>query len=90
MTLDHDILLTHLEDVQIGSIADGTAIGNAVASAVNRLKDSEAKTKLMILLTDGAGNVSMTNLPPQEEAHRIADQIKDPQCAKPLLNPPRA
>lgn len=53
LTLDHDILLSHLDDVQIGAVADGTAIGNAIATAVNRLKDSEAKTKLVILLTDG-------------------------------------
>jgi Ca-activated chloride channel family protein len=53
LTLDHDILLTHLEDVEIGSVPDGTAIGNAIASAVNRLRDSDAKTKILILLTDG-------------------------------------
>ncbi len=53
LTLDHDILLTQLEDVQIGSIPDGTAIGNAIASGVNRIRDSDAKSKLMILLTDG-------------------------------------
>ena len=53
LTLDHDILLTHLEDVDIGSIPDGTAIGNAIASSVSRLKDSDAESKLMILLTDG-------------------------------------
>ncbi len=53
LTLDHDILLTQLEDVEIGIVPDGTAIGNAIASAVNRIKDSDAKSKLMILLTDG-------------------------------------
>ncbi len=53
LTLDHDILLTQLEDVEIGIIADGTAIGNAIASGVNRIKASDAKSKLMILLTDG-------------------------------------
>jgi Ca-activated chloride channel family protein len=53
LTLDHDILLTQLEDVEIGIVPDGTAIGNAIASAVNRIKDSNAKSKLMILLTDG-------------------------------------
>jgi len=53
LTLDHDILLTQLEDVAIGNVPDGTAIGNAIASAVNRIKDSDAKSKLMILLTDG-------------------------------------
>jgi Ca-activated chloride channel family protein len=53
LTLDHDILQTQLESVAIGSIPDGTAIGNAIASAVNRIKNSDAKSKLMILLTDG-------------------------------------
>ncbi len=53
LTLDHDILLTHLDDVDIGSVADGTAIGNAIASSVNRLKDSDAESRIMILLTDG-------------------------------------
>ena len=53
LTLDHDILLTHLEDIQIGSIPDGTSIGNAVASTVNRLKDSEVRSRIAILLTDG-------------------------------------
>jgi len=53
LTLDHDILLTHLEDVAIGTIADGTAIGNAIASSVNRLKNSDAESRIMILLTDG-------------------------------------
>ena len=53
LTLDHDILLTQLEDVAIGIVPDGTAIGNAIASGVNRIKNSDAKSKLMILLTDG-------------------------------------
>ena len=53
LTLDHDILLTHLEDVRIGTVPDGTAIGNAVASGVNRLKESDATSRIMILLTDG-------------------------------------
>jgi Mg-chelatase subunit ChlD len=41
---------------------------------------------LMILLTDGAGNVSMTELPPQEEAHRIADQIKEAEIRNVTIN----
>ncbi len=53
LTLDHDILLTQLADVEIGIVPDGTAIGNAIASGVNRIKDSDAKSRLMILLTDG-------------------------------------
>lgn len=41
---------------------------------------------LMILLTDGAGNVSMTDLPPQEEAHRIAEQIRDTEIRNVTIN----
>ena len=43
LTLDHDILLTQLEDVEIGIVPDGTAIGNAIASGVNRIKNSDAE-----------------------------------------------
>ena len=56
LTIDHDILLTLLEDVRIGSIADGTAIGTAIATSVNRLKGSNAKSRIIILLTDGVNN----------------------------------
>jgi magnesium chelatase subunit D len=41
---------------------------------------------LMILLTDGAGNVSMTDLPPQEEAHRIAELIKETDVRSVVIN----
>ncbi len=56
LTIDHDILLALLEDVRIGSIEDGTAIGTAIATSVNRLKDSKAKSRIIILLTDGVNN----------------------------------
>jgi Ca-activated chloride channel family protein len=56
LTLDHDILLTLLDDVHIGSIEDGTAIGTALATSVNRLKDSQAESRIIILLTDGVNN----------------------------------
>ena len=41
---------------------------------------------MMILLTDGAGNVSMSNLPPQEEAHRIAEMIKEARVRSVVIN----
>jgi Ca-activated chloride channel family protein len=53
MTLDHDWLIQNLSRLRIGLVEDGTAIGSAIASASNRLKDKEAKTKLIVLLTDG-------------------------------------
>jgi Ca-activated chloride channel family protein len=56
LTLDHDWLKQRLEDVALGQVEDGTAIGSAAASAVNRLRDQEAESKLVILLTDGMNN----------------------------------
>ena len=56
LTLDHDWLIRNLERLRIGLVEDGTAIGLAIASAANRLKDKEAKTKLILLLTDGDNN----------------------------------
>jgi len=56
LTLDHDWLLQNLDRIQIGLVEDGTAIGSAIASGANRLKDKEAKTKLIVLLTDGDNN----------------------------------
>jgi Ca-activated chloride channel family protein len=53
LTLDHEWLIQNLERVQLGQIEDGTAIGSALATASNRLKDRDAKTKLIVLLTDG-------------------------------------
>ena len=42
---------------QIGMLTDGTAIGEGLATAVNRIKDSKAKSKVIILLTDGVNNM---------------------------------
>ena len=56
LTLDHDILAAQLGSIRIGDIADGTAIGNAIAASVNRLLDSEAESRVIVLLTDGMSN----------------------------------
>lgn len=56
LTLDHEWLIRNLDRVQIGLVEDGTAIGSAIASAANRLKNKDAKTKLIVLLTDGDNN----------------------------------
>lgn len=55
-TLDYDLLKRLLTDVEMGVVEDGTAIGMGIATAVNRLKESEAKSKVIILLTDGQNN----------------------------------
>lgn len=56
LTLDYAFLQRMLEEVEIGAVEDGTAVGTALATAVNRLKDSEAESKVAILLTDGRNN----------------------------------
>ncbi len=57
LTLDRSILLGFLDEVQVGLIEDGTAIGLGLATAVNRLRQSQAKSRTIILLTDGMNNV---------------------------------
>lgn len=56
LTSDHSILKNLFKGVKTGMLQDGTAIGMGLATAVNRLKDSKAKSKVIILLTDGVNN----------------------------------
>ena len=56
LTIDYPFLQEMLGQVEVGMIEDGTAIGTALLTAVNRLKDSTAKSKVVILLTDGQNN----------------------------------
>lgn len=55
-TLDYDLLKRLLKDVEMGIVEDGTAIGMGIATAVNRLKESNAESKVIVLLTDGQNN----------------------------------
>ncbi len=57
LTLDHGMLLQLLKEVHSGMVQDGTAIGDGLATAVSRLQDSKAKSKVIILLTDGVNNM---------------------------------
>jgi len=56
LTTDHNVLINLFKDVKSGMVDDGTAIGMGLATAINRLKDSEAISKVIILLTDGVNN----------------------------------
>lgn len=56
LTTDHMVLLNLFKDIQPGIIQDGTSIGLGLANAVSRIKDSQAKSKVIILLTDGVNN----------------------------------
>jgi Ca-activated chloride channel family protein len=57
LTTDHAVLINLMREIQSGMIEDGTAIGMGLANAVNRIKNSEAKSKVIILLTDGVNNM---------------------------------
>ena len=61
LTLDYNILLNFLDQVTFDMVEDGTAIGMAIANSCNRLKDSPAKSKVIILLTDGVNNAGEIN-----------------------------
>jgi Ca-activated chloride channel family protein len=56
LTIDYSVLRNLLLYIKTGMIEDGTAIGNGIANGINRLKDSEAKSRIIILLTDGVNN----------------------------------
>jgi Ca-activated chloride channel family protein len=66
LTLDHGIVATFLDRLEIGMAGDGTAIGSALGTAVKRLRESEAKSKVIVLLTDGRNNAG--SLSPRKAA----------------------
>ena len=56
LTVDYPVLLAAVDNLQAGQLEDGTAIGTAIATAANRLRDAPGKSRVMILLTDGENN----------------------------------
>jgi len=72
LTLDYRVLQELLDQVKTGVIADGTAIGNALATAVKRLRESDAKSRVVILITDGDNNSG--NISPQQAAQIARDE----------------
>ncbi|MDA9262212.1 VWA domain-containing protein [bacterium] len=56
LTTDHESLLKRFDNIESGKIGEGTAIGMGIATAINRLRESEAKSRVVILLTDGENN----------------------------------
>jgi len=76
LTLDHNWLEKNLERVKIGMIKDGTAIGSAISASLNRLKDTESKEKIIILLTDGRNNAGrISPMIAAEAAHALGVRI---------------
>ena len=72
LTLDHDWLERNLDRVRVGLVEGNTAIGTGIGTAVNRLRDTKAKSKVIVLLTDGGENVKN---PPALEAAKAAQEF---------------
>jgi len=68
LTTDHAWLMLQMDRLQTGMLEDATAIGDAIASGVNRLRDSKAKSKVVILLTDGINNAGRLTPPDAAQA----------------------
>ena len=78
VTLDHDWLQQNLERVSIGQSDDGTAIGSAIAASVNRLRGTHAKSKVVVLLTDGVNNTGkLSPLAAAEAAKALGIPVRD-------------
>lgn len=76
LTIDHDILLELLDGVDIGlADPDNTAIGQALASALNRLKTSDSKSRVIILLTDGENNFGLPPTTAAEAAEALGVRV---------------
>lgn len=56
LTLDHEFLLQNLERLELGALEDGTAIGSAISAGVNRLREVDSKSRVLVLMTDGQNN----------------------------------
>lgn len=72
LTSDHRVIKRFLSELQCGNLEEGTAIGMGLATGVNRVKDSEAKSKIVILLTDGDNNTGYIQPP---TAAKMAKEI---------------
>lgn len=59
MTNDRAVLSNYINDINMGMIADGTAIGDGLATSINRIREGKAKSKAIILLTDGSNNTGV-------------------------------
>lgn len=59
MTTDRSLVSSYINDIEMGMLADGTAIGDGLATSINRIKDGKAKSKSIILITDGSNNTGI-------------------------------
>ena len=76
LTTDKAVLMNYIQDMKIGVLEDGTAIGDGIATAINRIKNGKAKSKSIILLTDGSNNTGVVApLTAAEIAKRLGIKI---------------
>jgi len=76
LTLDHDWLLQNVDRLHVGLAGDATAIGSAIATCANRLRDQPGKSKIIVLLTDGQNNAGkITPFAAAEAAHALGIKI---------------
>ena len=76
MTSDKAVLLNYVQDIKMGMLEDGTAIGDGLATAINRIKGGKAKSKSIILLTDGSNNTGIVApLTAAEIARRLGVKV---------------
>jgi Ca-activated chloride channel family protein len=76
LTLDYGMVQTLLDQVDFGQVADGTAIGMALATATNRLRDAKGKSRVIILLTDGQNNAGEIDpLTAAQAAHALGVRV---------------
>jgi Ca-activated chloride channel family protein len=76
LTLDHDVLLKDVDRLHVGLAGDATAIGSALVVCANRLRDEPGKSKIIVLLTDGANNAGkITPFAAAEAAHALGIKI---------------
>ncbi len=76
LTLDYSLVADMLEEIEVGMVQDGTAIGNAIGTGLNRLKSSDAKSKVMVLLTDGDSNAGeISPLAAADMAHDMGVKV---------------
>lgn len=71
MTMDNATLVNAIQQIETGMLEDGTAIGDGIATSINRIKDGKAKSKSIILLTDGSNN---TGVVAPQTAAQVAQQ----------------
>ena len=71
LTLDYRVLSNLMDKIEAGTVTDGTAIGKAIATGANRLRSSDAKSRVLILLTDGVNNVDQPD--PLTAAHAATE-----------------